>query len=217
MSETVPVQKLADKIAAIESLLGFLFAHLDHMPNAARTARQEWISEPSLLDDPPKPPPLYNLNCSGHCRTCLAFHSIIGRKPDCPPDELWVREYKALRVRYRIADLERALLDLGSTDMLMAQAVWAAYVEPWPDPKTEPISPATRAERDELALAGLDWLAHHVPGEVCAHAEKPSSRENQIRQLISQGYTWKRVCRELRCSRRDVAVALRVPESAVGV
>jgi hypothetical protein len=125
-------QKLTDKMAAIESLLGWICAHYGYVPGAEKTARQEWVSEPSPLDGPPAPPQFYNVECRGHCFTCIAEHKSRGKVPACPPEEKWLREYKRLRREYRIGEIEKLLKRLSGKNPSMAQAVWAVWVEPWP-------------------------------------------------------------------------------------
>jgi hypothetical protein len=210
------MQTLTDKVAAIESLLPFLFAHLDHVPAAMRTARQGWISERSPLDDSPAPSPAYNLDCNGRCYTCQAYAQSIGRAPVCPPEEAWAATRGMLRRRYRLEDIEASLMRLSRFDPTLAQAVWAVWVEPWPDPKTEPISPEVQAQRAMLAEKGLDWLAWDIEGDVLAFGEKVEPRDNQIRQLAALGFPQKRIARELRCSLRDIQRVLTPSESAVG-
>jgi hypothetical protein len=202
-------QTRAEKMAAIESLLEFLFVYRDDIPGAARTQRQEWISEPSPLDPPPLAPRAYNLACNGRCWTCRAFYASLGKRPDCPPNDKWWRDADKLRAKYRIGDIEESLFRLSGENPTTAQAVWAVHVEPWPDPKTEPIAASVRKERDQLAREGVAWMAHDIRGDVLAYGEKPDPTENQIRQLASQGYTQRRIAKELRCDHNKVAAVLR--------
>lgn len=206
-------QPFADKCEAIASLLGFVWYHLDFIDGAMRVQRYG-DSETGGEGRPPAEP--YYVGCNGRCYTCIAYHQTQGRKPACPPDEKWLRERATLRRRYRIADLEKSLVSMAQVEPNQAQAVWAVYVEPWPDAKTEPIGEAQREARDRLAWDGVEWMANDIRGDVVGYGEKPDPVENQIRQMASQGYTWKRICRELRCSRRDVSKALALNESAVG-
>lgn len=193
-------QRLSDKCDAIISLLALVFWHLELIPGAMKVQR---YGESDGTSDA-KPPTPYNLNCKGMCRDCWEDHRAIGKKPACPPEVTWVRVHDGLRRQYRIADVEAALIALRDANVVMAQAVWAVYVEPWPEPRTEPIGHEAREHRARLADEGIVWLAHEIRGEVLGFGEKVDSRENQIRQMASQGFTQRRIARELRCSLRDV-------------
>jgi hypothetical protein len=137
-------------------------------------------------------------------------------EPACPPEEKWMREYSKLRRRYRIGDLEKSIEHLSDHDATLAQAVWAVHVEPWPDPKTEPIAPETKGERARLAAQGIEWMAHDIKGDVLGYGEKPDPVENQIRQLASQGFTQRRIQRELRCDRNKIRSVLAAVEVRCG-
>lgn len=202
------MQTLAEKIAAIESLLEFLFAYRDDIPGAARTQRQEWISEPSPLDPPPVPPPAYNLDCNGRCWTCRAFYASLGTSPACPPDEKWAREAETLRRTYRIRDIEESLFRLSDEDATKAQAVWAVHVEPWPDPKTEPIAPSVKEERARLAREGVEWMAHDIRDDVRAYGEKPEPIENEIRRMHAHGISNRMIAKRLGCRPQKVQTVL---------
>jgi hypothetical protein len=209
------MQAITDKCAAIISLLGLVWLHLDRIPGALKTPNQQWVSERSPLDDPPKPPAMYNIDCKGRCGNCWIAYEAAGVKPQCPPEEAWVSLREGLRRQYRIGDVEAALMDLATEDVAKAQAVWSVYVEPWPDPRTEPIAPDTKRERARLAGIGVMDMAEAIEGDVRAYGEKVDPRDNQIRQLASQGFTRKRIARELRCSLRDVQSVL-LPRASTG-
>lgn len=208
-------QSFSDKCAAIESLLGWVYAHLDFIPAAARTQRQQWVSEPSPLDEPAPPPVAFNLECRGHCQTCLAYAKAHGLKVQCPPDEQWRREFSRVRREYRITDVTRALLELADVDVHQAQAVWAVYVEPWPGDlvdgtrpslgtRTEAISWPTRLQRADLAEQGIVWMAHKIRGDVRAYGERVDPRDNEIRRMIADEIPRRLIAKKLRCSLRDV-------------
>jgi len=197
-------QLFPDKCEAIRSLLPLIFWHLDYMPHAMKV-RRYGQSE----GDPGKPPAApINVNCDGRCFTCLAYFKLMGKLPNCPPEEKWERERQSLRRKYRIIDLEDALLNLGAFAPNLAQAVWATYVEPWPEPKTEPIGWKAREHRACCAEEGIKWLAHDLQGDVLGYGEKRDPIENQIRQLASQGYGNKRIAKELRCRPAKVQTVL---------
>jgi hypothetical protein len=202
-------QNLSEKCEAIISLLEFVWFHLDFVPGAMHVQQygeSEGGAGHTVIFDP---------NCSGRCFTCLAYHKSKKQQPLCPPEERWVWERIKLRRRYRMREIEEALIDLSKSELSQAQAVWAVYVEPWPDPKAEPISERARRERQTLADQGVVWLAHSIKGEIVAYGERPNPRDNQIRQLAAQGYTRRRIAKEVGCSLRDVVKVLSADESAV--
>jgi hypothetical protein len=180
------MQTTEAKREAIESLLPFVYAHLDKIPCAMKPTPAKWVSEPSSLDEPPHAP-VEPRNCSGHCHTCRAFGKAEWTRAMCPPEESWIVTRDMLRRRYRIADIEHAIMRLADHDATLAQAVWAVWVEPWPDPRTEPIAPETRAERARLAEQGLEWLAWDIPGEVAGFGMSLPTREDQTASLMADG------------------------------
>jgi hypothetical protein len=186
------MQDFQSKCEAIRSLLPLIFWHLDYMPHALKI-RRYGQAEGDGGKPPPKP---VNVNCDGRCWTCLAYFKLMGKLPACPPEERWENERKALRRKYRITDLEEAITRLETN---LAQAVWAVYVEPWPEPKTEPIGWEARRHRHLCAEDGIEALAHDVRGDILGYGDKRDPIENQIRQLASQGYGTKRIAKELRC------------------
>lgn len=199
------MQSLSDKCQGIISLLELVFLHRDFVPGAARTQRQEWVSEPSPLDEPR--PVVVITECNARCDTCLAYHERIGRRPQCP-DEKWLRERLKLRRCYRIADVECSLLKLAKFDISQAQAVWAVFVEPWPGElvdigrpslgtRTEAISPQARHERADLADAGVFWLAEDIDGDVLPVGEVVHPVDNEIRRLLAYGVAERRIARDL--------------------
>lgn len=203
-------QNLSEKCEAIISLLEFVWFHLDFVPGAMKVqhyGESEGGAGHTVIFDP---------NCSGRCFTCLAYHKGKKQRPLCPPEERWVWERRKLRRRYRMGDIETTLIDLSKCQPMQAQAVWAVYVEPWPDLKTEPISESDRTRRQTLADQGVVWLAHNIKGEVAAYGERPNPKDNQIRQLAAQGFTQRRIAKEMRCSLRDVSKVLSANASAGG-
>jgi hypothetical protein len=206
-------QAFRDKCEAICSLLGLMLYHLDDAPGRVIIQRQEWISEPSPLDPPRSLPDPYNVACEGRCQDCLNALKTSGRKPDCPPDELWVRERDALRRSYRMDDVEDALMRLSDCDPTHAQAVWAVYVEPWPDPKTEPIAPETRVERARLADEGIGWMACTIQGDVRSFGEQVDDLDNEIRRLRAAGLSQRRIAKRLHCRPEKVGKVLSAGEA----
>lgn len=212
------LQTIDERCDAIKSLLPWIMAHLDHVPGAARV--QRYGESEGGAGTPPLEP---YTECTGRCHTCRAYLATLGKEPVCPPDERWVREARWIRRRYRIDDLEKSIMRLAGHDPTVAQAVWAVYVEPWPgdllDPKrpqlgakTEALSPGVRKERADLAEIGVRWMAHDLHGEIVAYGEQTVRREIQIIQLAEQGYTQRRIARELRCRPETVGAVLRALE-----
>lgn len=189
-------QTLAEKMAAIRSLLPLVFAHRDYDPHGLKVRRAEWVSEPSHLDPPPLPTPTWTLDCDGHCHTCRAADPDV----KCPPEEKWLREYEKLRARYRIGDLEKAVVALRLDDLNAAQAVWVVFVEPWPgallDPerpelgaRTEAISEMARNLRAAYAQKGLGWLAEKLEGDVRGEGDRGPTKLQQCADLMAEGIT----------------------------
>ena len=211
------MQDFTAKCDAIISLLGCVWQDLDFVPGAMRTVPQKWVSEPSPLDPPYVPPVPDNPYCKGRCHTCLAYYRASGNKLfDCPPEVKWKREYDQLRARYRVGDVEVALMRLAEWEPEQAQAVWAVYVEPWPGAlldaarpalgaKTEAIGETARLLRAYLAEQGVEAMAEDIEGDVLAFGERVEPKDNQIRQLAAQhlaatGHEQrKRIAKELRC------------------
>lgn len=207
-------QPLTDKIAAIISLLGWVYAHLEYMPCAQRAPRQQWVSERSQLDEPPRRPHITMPECQGRCSTCLAYQEATGVRVECPPDERWMTEYRWVRRQYRITAVTKSLLRLAEVDVEQAQAVWAVYVEPWPGQpvgyerlalgtKTEVISETARMERAHLAEAGVEWMAHEIRGEVQGPGEQQPTKKEQVASLLADGITSpSEIARRVGCSTR---------------
>lgn len=204
------MQSADDKIAAIVSLLGWVCMHLAWVPGAAHTARQQWVSMPSSLDDPivaPDDPeaalaavPRENPFCKGRCVTCLKFHETINRKPDCPPEEKWAREFERVRRQFRVMDVEQALLELACWHIDAAQAVYAVFVEPWPGElvdarrramgtKTEAINDETRRIRASLAEDGVQWMAEQIDGFIANPDDEALPKSTRVQILLDAGWT----------------------------
>ena len=197
-------QPFAEKCAAIISLCELIYAHLDSVPGAMHVQRYDDAMQGGGTVDVP----------ATICRrwTCWGtwpMYRLIVQLPPKMTEEKWNREYLDLRRRYRIADVEASLTRLSSVEPMQAQAVWAVHVEPWLDPATEPIAPDHKETRRLLAEQGIEWMAHDIRGDVLAFGDRPEPVDNQIRQLASQGYTYKRIKRELRCGGDRISRVLR--------
>jgi hypothetical protein len=211
------MQTAEDKCAAIISLLGVAFLYRDQIPGAARTARQGWESERSQLDGAkprfaPRP-----VSCSWKCWTCLAAHRSLGTRPVCPSEEVWMRECASLRRRYQIAEVEDTLYWLAEEDPTQAQAVWATYVEPWPDfaqgkTTTEPIKPEVRAVRTELAKAGVVWMAERLP-EIRPFG--PDTRDNDVRYWKGRGLSVRQIAQRIGESKSTVGRIVKALDKGV--
>jgi hypothetical protein len=200
------MQSLDDKREAIKSLLPFIYYHLDFVPGALHVQR---YGESEGNEGPP--PRAYFIDCNGRCQTCLAWHRSVGKKPACPPEERWVIEYGTLRRKYRIRDIETAILGLADFDRIIAQAVWMTWVEPWPEwtPRYDEAAP--------LAEQGLEWLAHEIEGDVLGMGEMEpprrtrisiSERDRQIVQMRVDGASYGEIVRKLGCSKTTVRAVL---------
>jgi hypothetical protein len=213
------LQSVADKTAAIISLLELVYFHVDKIPGAMHVQRYgESEGDPGER----RAPLAYNVNCNGRCARCIEAHS--GKKPLCPPEEVWAAERAYLRREYRIADVWESLERLSGHEPSWAQAVWTLYVEPCLDPRSECIAPEHRAERDRCAKEGVEWMAHDIRGDVRAFGEKVEPIDNQIRQLASRGLSQRRIAVKLHVGRdrirrllsSDPECSSAVYESAVG-
>jgi hypothetical protein len=194
-------QPLPERCEALRSLLPYLFLHLSLLPGASVTPR---YGDSELVPGPPAPP-WTHLDCDGLCPLCPYGKDCRG--------EGWERMERMLRVRYRMGDIRVAFEALTERRPWLARAVLLVYVDP-ADERSEPISEPAKIMRQRVANEGVEWMAGEIRGELVPVGEKPNTRANQIRQMAAQGYTWKRITKELRCSRRDVSAVLCVHESA---
>lgn len=190
------MQDFLDKCDAITSLLPFIYAHLDAHPAAMHVQRYG-----DSDGEGHGPSVTYYAGCNGRCFTCMAyFRATSNRRPDCPPEERWITEGRRLRRDYRITDLETCIMRLTDYSRLLAQAVWAVHVEPWPEWMPR--------QQTDLAREGVEWMAYDVPGDVLGYGERVEPLANQIRRLAAQGYTQRRIRKELKCDMRKVSAVL---------
>jgi len=188
------LQSVADKTVAIISLLELVYFHVDKIPGAMHV--QRYGESEGAPPEGRREPLVYNVNCNGRCARCIEAHS--GKKPLCPPEEVWAAERAYLRREYRIADVWESLERLSGHEPSWAQAVWTLYVEPCLDPRSECIAPEHRAERDRCAKEGVEWMAHDVRGDVRAFGERVEPGENEIRRLRSGGLSERQIVIVLR-------------------
>jgi hypothetical protein len=201
-------QSFADKCAAIESLLESVFAHLDYVPGAMRVQR---YGDAELEGGSG----IAQQTCIIRRWTCWGSwpqYRLIVQLPPKMSEEKWAREYADLRRRYRIADLEASLIRLSDAEPSQAQAVWAVHVEPWLDPATEPIGPVAKETRRLLAVAGVEWMAHDIRGDVLAFGEKREPIDNEICRMLADNWTERRIAHDLGVGRDRIRALKRTLE-----
>ena len=192
-------QSLVDKCAAITSLLELVFYHLDRAPGAMHV--QRYGESEGAPPEGRREPLVYNVDCNGRCARCIEAHS--GKRPVCPPEEVWAAERAYFRREYRIADVWESLERLSGHEPSWAQAVWTLYVEPCLDFRSECIAPGHKAERDRCAREGVEWMAHDIRGDVRAFGEIDSKERERIeidgciRQMIECGFPVERIKAEV--------------------
>lgn len=207
-------QPLTDKIEALKTLLPQMTVYLALMAGGKVTRRYGQADENEK--NPGPPPPVWTfLDCSGECARCPYDPQTATGRDRCR-GEAWERTKAYYERAYRMDEVERAYRLMEDARPWLVRPVWAVYVEPC-ESASEPISVQAKAMRQRVADDGVGWMAGQVRCDLVAYGEQPSLRANQIRQMIAQGFTWKRIAKDLRCSRRDISAALAVHESAVGV
>lgn len=130
----------------------------------------------------------------------------------------WFRYQRGLSKKYRLHAVGLAMQKLEKEHREWAVAVVMECVEDGIFTWYEPERVSDRCK------AGLRFMADDVPGEVPWFQEAVVQgreshrvkRERQIWQLAEQGYTQRRIARELRCSLRDVNKVLSAVVSAAG-
>ena len=138
--------------------------------------------------------------CPNDCHTCTVVCT----------DELWYVIWKRLRRAYPLGALEYLLEKLDVAHWTWRWAVHYTWVQPWSD-----FDPERRAE---WAREGVAWLADEwekrwphwsirkylIPG-----MEREPTREERIEDMLTRGFTWQRICRELGCSKREISAVAR--------
>jgi len=130
----------------------------------------------------------------------------------------WFRYQRGLSKKYRLHAVGLAMQKLEKEHREWAVAVVMECVEDGIFTWYEPERVSDRCK------AGLRFMAEDVPGDVPWFQEavvqskdsQKLKRERQIWQLSEQGYTQRRIARELRCSLRDVNKVLSALVSAAG-
>jgi hypothetical protein len=195
-----PGEYVGKKCEALRTLLPHLHDYLDYL--SARLISRYDVSEP----EPGPPAPLWAaFDCDGRCELCPY-------KADCK-GELWERVQNMMIRRYRMGAVKCAYDALAEVHPWMHIAVRAVYVEQYEgrmDAPSEPISAGAKAMRRRAAEDGIEWMAREIRGDLVPFGEKVDSRANHIRQMASQGFSQRRIARELRCSLRDVNAVLHV-------
>jgi hypothetical protein len=189
-------QSHPDRIAALESLLPLLEAH----QHVVITARAQWVSAQEEAPPPRDPEP----SCECHCPPCpyLLTRSCTLR------EVAWAAAWESLRKRYpQLHTLELLLHMLGQHHARWAAAIYRVYVPLWEWDVWD-----MRLERD-LARHGVEWIEErfegwiplHVEEAAIAHREKPRVVKRQwVADMLAQGFTSARICKEARCSERLV-------------
>ena len=171
-------QPLDAKVAALKTLLPLLWSYMASMPGARTTPRYG----DSTIPGPPPPEWLVaaGLDCGGECHFCDFGRSCRG--------DIWEAVSKRLSRQYRLAPIAAALVRLQGKAPQLAQAVNAVYVEPY-DPKSEPVRPDQRRERERWAEAGVRWIARNTSGEFVGLGETKLTAEQQVERLVNEGVT----------------------------
>jgi len=204
-------QDFTAKCETIVSLLQCVYAHLDYVPGALHVQRYGDSEEGA----PTGPAPCTVVTRRWTCWQTWPQYRLIVQLPPRMTEEKWAAEYASLRKRYRIGDVEESLTRLSRVEPTLAQAVWAEYVEPWLDPKTEPVAPEMKEQRRVWAEAGIEWLAHDIRGEVEGFGEPLQSqrppvtaRDRLIVEMRIGGASYGEIVKKARCSRSTVKAVL---------
>jgi hypothetical protein len=124
---------------------------------------------------------------------------------------LWAVVYDTLRRAYpQLRNLEHLLQRMMFEHAGWRAALYWTYVQPWDD--------WHRAKRQEYAAAGLTWLADEwerewpyvpIPTYEIPGMSRRKTRAEQIDEMLSRGFSQRRICKDLGCSFRDVAAVSR--------
>lgn len=174
------------------------------------------------MTDTPKVAALKTLlpELHNHIHLIDPIRSCLGNLPsttpgDAPrvrpasPLEPWQQCERYWITAWRLDVVRDAFLALGEDRLtpyhagLMYRCVYYRYVEPWD---------RFRAPRqDEHTAKGLNLMADAIPGELQPYQaryvaqERPrEAKRRQVAEMLSSGFTVKRICHELRCSDRLV-------------
>jgi hypothetical protein len=189
-------QPFDEKVDAIRSLLPLVWAHLALMREAIKIGQYH---TPEFVPGQKPPPVWLTLDCDGQCKRCVW-------EDECRGDV--VEFVKGLLDRkYRIGAIAAALARLRIKAPQLAEEVEVVYVAPG--------YPVREQEDDwhlRWANAGVRWMARNIRGDVIGLGERRLTQAEQIVRLHEQGYTQRRIAKELRCDRNKVNVTLRALE-----
>ena len=186
-------QPADEKVAALRTLLPLLYVHLASLERLM----QPYGYEREVKDQRPPRAMWQLLDCEGQCSTlhpgsCPYEHECKG--------EAWESMWNHLRRAWRLDLVKRALMVLAMEHPRMALAIEVTYVHP--DEGTEKaVNRTLKGQRDQLAQAGLEWMAAGPLLDVALMPFVPFAREDAKR-------TWTQRVVELRTreglSQRDI-------------
>lgn len=198
--------------AALKTLLPLLESHIDL--HGRIVSRAQWVSPP----DPRPPgwvPPPPEPDCEGVCWLCPDFRTV-----DCHlRQERWAQEWARMRLSYPILmqlEVEGGLLDQLTYEHLRWRlAIYREYVQPWsawhPE-KVHLVHGRIVSQREAWAAEGVRWLAKQAEGWLPVYAPKgmpepenpKEAKRRWVADMIGQGFSQRRICREVGCSERMV-------------
>ncbi len=196
-------QTQAERIAALESLLPLLEAHLDYHGRTTAPARWE-----SSYDPPPKgyvpPPP--EPDCHAACPTCRDFQT----RRCTLREERWAHEWAKLRGRYpQLTELEKMVGGMTYDRAHWAAALYWVYLEEW--------DVWNKARRCDWAKEAVAWLAKefvgylptYVPPNLSATKKKTQYSRADVVRLFDEGLSYREIGRQLDISKSTVHYALK--------
>lgn len=194
-------QSLAEKAAALRTLLPMLTAHLSLFPGAMKTPA---YGETELEPGPP-PPGWMSLDCMGRCSVCIYNPDTATGRDRCggEPSE---RMADYLRRAYRMDVVAAAYRLLEEERPYLHRAVRLVYVEPW---EREPISEAALVMRQRVAEQGVERMAEGIPGKLDPFwrtpAEEARYRREIIARFLADGRTYAYIQIQLGCSPNTIS------------
>jgi len=195
------IQSHPNRVEALKSILPLLELHLDLISRVRSALGSAWESEPSPLDQPPKPRLLTpDMLCTVNCAECED-------RVHCR-DEAWMLQALALRHTYHLDAVTESLEHLAGTALWgrqWASAVYWQYVERWTS-----WNPKRRLEWSER---GLDFMVEDVAVDlqmfrVGNRQTGEVSRKDEIVSLREAGLSYHAIAQQLGCSKTTVSAAL---------
>jgi hypothetical protein len=195
------IQTHENRVNALKSVLPLLDLHLDLICRVRSALGGAWESEPSPLDQPPKPKLITpDLFCVAQCLGCDdAVHC---------KDEAWVRQAQMLRWAYRLDLVGDSLAKLAGMRLwghLWAEAVYWQYIELWTSWNPD--------KRREWSDRGLDYMAWDIPGDLFPfhmgdRQTGKLTRNEEIVRLREAGMSFYTIAKTVGCSKTTVAAIL---------